>query len=246
MKIVAVIPSRYGSSRFAGKPLALIAGRPMIRHVYERAARAPEVDEVWVATDDPRIYEAVEAFGGRALMTAASHRSGTDRLAEAAAILGLRSGDLVVNVQGDQPLLEPRCIAELLAPLRRETDVEICTLAYRIVRASEVTDPKDVKVVCDSQGFALYFSRATIPFDRDGDSACEYYKHLGLYAYTRRFLEKFQRLSSGRLERLEKLEQLRALEAGWRIRVVVTEYDSPEVDLPADIERVERLLSPGH
>lgn len=240
---VAIVPARYGSSRFEGKPLAPIGGRPMIQHVVERAAAAEGIDAVYVATDDPRIVDAVKGFGGRSLLTSSDNRSGTDRVGEAAERLGLSGEDIVVNIQGDQPLMNPRCLEQLLSPFRDGSgDVEMTTLAFRIVDASEITNPKDVKVVFSQGGMALYFSRAPIPWGRDGDSPFDTFKHLGFYAYTCRFLERFRDLPTGRLEEIEKLEQLRALEHGLPIRVVVTDYDSPEVDLPGDIPRIEAIL----
>jgi 3-deoxy-manno-octulosonate cytidylyltransferase (CMP-KDO synthetase) len=243
MKKVAIIPSRYGSSRFEGKPMALIAGKPMIQHVYEAASRSQSIDQVAVATDDARIYDAVTQFGGLALMTSTAHRSGTDRVAEAAQQLGLSMGDVIINVQGDQPLMDPRCLDEVVAPFYEDADLGMSTLAFCIVDPQEYTNPKDVKVVSDGQGNALYFSRAPIPCGRDDGDPFDSFKHLGIYAYTRRFLELFRSLPTGRLENIEKLEQLRALEYGHTIRVVVTAYDSPEVDLPSDISRIEKLMA---
>ncbi len=243
MRIVAVIPSRYQSSRFPGKPLALIKGRPMIQHVYQRANSADLVDRVVVATDDERIVSAVVEFGGQAIMTSPENRSGTDRAAEAAVRLGLEPTDIVVNIQGDQPLLDPRCIDQVVKPLQEDEALGMSTLAFRIADRREYTDPKDVKVTLDKRGFALYFSRSPIPCDRDGDRLPPAFKHLGIYAYRCDFLQVFRKLNQGELERIEKLEQLRALEHGYRIRVVVTGYDSPEVDLPVDIERIENKMS---
>ncbi|MFZ5572784.1 MAG: 3-deoxy-manno-octulosonate cytidylyltransferase [Thermodesulfobacteriota bacterium] len=245
MKTVVIIPSRYGSSRFEGKPLAKIAGRSMIERVYQNASAAGRVTDVVVATDDRRIAAAVEAFGGRAVMTSAANRSGTDRVGEAAGILGLARDDIIINIQGDQPLIDPRCLDEVVEPFSMDPELGMSTLAFAIVRKQEIVDPKDVKVTFDNNGFALYFSRATIPHDRDGDMVFDTYKHLGVYAYTRRFLDLFRTLPEGRLERIEKLEQLRVLEHGHRIKVVITEYDSPEVDLPEDIPRIEALLKAG-
>ena len=242
MKIVVIIPARYASTRFEGKALAPIAGKPMIQCVYERARQAKSVTGVLVATDDSRIIEAVEGFGGKAIMTSDDNKSGTDRVAEAAEKLSLALDDIVINVQGDQPLLHPRCLDEVVAPFVAESDIEISTLAYKIVNEREKTDPKDIKVTFDNQGFALYFSRATIPFARDFSTDHDIFKHLGIYAYTRRFLEIYRHLPVGKLEEIEKLEQLRVLEHGYRIRVVETPYDSPEVDLPIDIERIERAI----
>jgi 3-deoxy-manno-octulosonate cytidylyltransferase (CMP-KDO synthetase) len=214
----------------------------MIQRVTEAALAAKNVTDVVVATDDPRIAEAVRGFGGRPVMTGRGNRSGTDRVAEAAERMGLSLDDIVINVQGDQPLLEPRCLDEVAAPLVSDPAIGMTTLAFRIVNPDEITNPKDVKVTFDARGFALYFSRSPIPFGRDADTVFDTYKHLGVYAYTRRFLEIFRQLPEGRLEAIEKLEQLRALEFGHRIKIVVTPYDSPEVDLPEDIERMETLL----
>jgi 3-deoxy-manno-octulosonate cytidylyltransferase (CMP-KDO synthetase) len=242
MKIVAIIPSRYGSTRFSGKPLARIKGKFMIERVYERALSSHQVNQVVVATDDRRIYDAVAAFGGHAVMTSADSRSGTDRVAEAAELLRLDMEDVVVNIQGDQPLIHPDCIAEVTAPLAAEPKPLMTTLAFKIVNPVEITNPKDVKVTFDVRGNALYFSRATIPFARDPGAACDVYKHLGIYAYPRRFLEIFRHLPDGVLEQIEKLEQLRAMEYGHPIRVVVTSHDSPEVDVKEDIARIEAAL----
>jgi 3-deoxy-manno-octulosonate cytidylyltransferase (CMP-KDO synthetase) len=242
MKAIAIIPSRYGSTRFEGKPLASICGKAMIQHVYEAASRADHIDGVVVATDDQRIFDVVVNFGGRAIMTSGDHRSGTDRAAEAARHLELTPEDIVINVQGDQPLIDPRCLDEVVAPLIAEPALGMSTLAFRIVNPKEYTDPKDVKVVMDGQGDALYFSRAPIPCGRDKDEPFDSHKHLGVYAYRCSFLEIFRNLPMGRLEVIEKLEQLRALEYGHRVRVVVTAFDSPEVDLPADIVWIEQLM----
>jgi 3-deoxy-manno-octulosonate cytidylyltransferase (CMP-KDO synthetase) len=242
MKVVAVIPSRYSSTRFEGKPLALIAGKPMIHWVYERATQASKVSEVVVATDDARIVQAVRAFGGRVVMTSAAHRSGTDRVAEVAQQMGLHSDDIAINIQGDQPLVHPACFDAVVEPLLQEPELPMSTLAFSIVDRGEYTNPKDCKVVMDQQGYALYFSRATIPMARDGGEDFPVYKHLGVYAYRIRFLESFATLPSGQLEQIEKLEQLRALEYGYAIKVIVSPYDSPEVDLPEDIMRIESLI----
>lgn len=241
-RIVVIIPSRYGSSRFDGKPLASLCGKPMIQWVVERAGQADCVDSVHVATDDERIREAVLAFNGGVVMTSSNCRSGTDRVAEAAQRLGLSMTDVVVNIQGDQPLVDSRCLDALVQPFYHDPEVKMSTLAFAIVDEREIADPKDVKVVFDNKGDALYFSRATIPYERDGSTAHTIYKHLGVYAYTRAFLECFRSLSPGRLEEIEKLEQLRAMEHGHRIRVVVSDYDSPEVDLPVDIARIEKKI----
>jgi 3-deoxy-manno-octulosonate cytidylyltransferase (CMP-KDO synthetase) len=242
MKIVAIIPSRYGSNRFEGKPLAKIKGQCMIQRVFQRTASAACVQHVVVATDDQRIYDAVCQFGGNAMLTSTTLRSGTDRVAEAAKRMGLDAKDIVINVQGDQPLIDPGCLDEIVEPLKNDASLGMSTLAYAIVDKQEYANPKDCKVVMDESGNALYFSRAPIPFARDDVQWSAGYKHLGIYAYTSEFLKVFSQLPTGRLEEIEKLEQLRALEHGHRIRVVVTEVDSPEVDLPEDIIRIEAML----
>ncbi len=240
--IVCIIPSRYESSRFPGKPLADLCGKPMIRHVYERVMTSDLVSLAAVATDDRRIYEAVTGFGGRAVLTAAVHPSGTDRIHEAATLLNLADEDIVVNIQGDQPLFNPVQIEEVARPLLADPAIPMSTLVYRIVREEEIGHPNAVKTVFDHDGFALYFSRATIPYVRDEDKTADYYKHHGIYAYRRHFLRTFAALPVGKLERLEALEQLRALEYGFKIKVIETLHDSVEVDTPAELERVRRLL----
>ncbi len=239
---LAVIPSRYGSSRFEGKPLALIAGKPMIQRVYEQAKKSAAVTRTVVATDDERIIKAVKGFGGEAVMTSGACRSGTDRVAEAAGILGLSADDIVVNIQGDQPVFNPLTIDELIAPFAADPDLLMSTLAFKIVDEREITDPKDVKVTFDKNGFALYFSRSQIPFPRDPETKADFYKHLGFYAYKKKFLDTLIVLSTGICEDIEKLEQLRVLEHGYRIKVVITPYDSPEIDLPIDLKRIEKRL----
>jgi 3-deoxy-manno-octulosonate cytidylyltransferase (CMP-KDO synthetase) len=249
MKITAVIPARYASTRFEGKALADIMGKPMVQHVYERTARASLVSEVIVATDDERIVAAVRAFGGRVEMTARAHETGTDRLAEVAARL---DSDIIVNVQGDEPLIEPAMIDEAIRPLVDDSSVLMGTLKTRIRTLHDFLSPNVVKVVSDWEGYALYFSRSPLPNFRDKwndlkDEAfasrkllC--YKHVGLYVYRRDFLLQFAQMSPTYLEMAEKLEQLRVLENGYRIKVVETDYESIGVDIPADLEKVlERL-----
>lgn len=240
---VAVIPARFGSSRLEGKPLVKIAGKAMIQRVYEQAQKSSVVTRTIVATDDERIIKAVEAFGGEALMTSDTCRSGTDRVAETADTLGLGPDEILINIQGDQPIFDPRCLDYMIRPFDTEKNLVMSTLAFKIQDPREITDPKDVKVVFDKNGSALYFSRAQIPFPRDGQTDVDYYKHLGFYAYTKKFLDKIITLPTGICEDVEKLEQLRILEHGYPIKVVVSPYDSPEIDLPEDIERIEARLS---
>ena len=240
VKALAVIPARYASSRLPGKPLIPLAGKPMIQHVWERACRAENISRVLVATDDDRILQAVRGFGGEAVMTRPDHPSGTARVAEVAAHAG---ADIVINIQGDEPLLDPAAISSLLPPFD-EQSVSLATLCTPIREHRDIMDPNIVKVVLDFQGDALYFSRAPIPWVRgDGrPSAPRHLKHLGLYAARRETLLEFLTLPHGELETLEQLEQLRWLENGYRIRVVETAYDSVSVDVPDDIPRVEKLL----
>lgn len=237
--IIGFIPARAESTRFPGKPLADILGKPMIVRVLERALRSELLQEVYIATDSQEIMEAVAEHGGQAILTATEHRSGTDRIAEAARTLGLHDGDIAVNIQGDQPLFDPTMVREVVEPLLGDATIPMSTLIYKIVRDEEVTHPNAVKTVMDSEGFALYFSRATIPYFRPhGALEPVYYKHHGIYAYRNDFLQQFSRLPRGFAERAEGLEQLRALEHGHRVKVVITDKDSIEVDTPEDLRRV--------
>jgi 3-deoxy-manno-octulosonate cytidylyltransferase (CMP-KDO synthetase) len=242
MKIIAFIPSRYESTRFPGKPLALIAGKPMIQHVYERTLSSVHVADAFVATDDERIFQCVQGFGGKAVMTGPTHPSGTDRIAEAAQKLGLKDHDLVVNVQGDQPTFDASCLPDLLRPFQEGSDLPMSTLMIRMREREEIENPNNVKVVIDTKGFAHYFSRSSIPFYRDAGENQGVYKHLGFYAYPVHFLKVFASLSPGPLESAEKLEPLRALEHGFKVKVEETRFDSIEVDTPKDITKVECLI----
>jgi len=239
LQIVALIPARFASTRFPGKPLADLDGHPMIEHVYRRAQASPLVSGVIVATDDLRIAKAVSGFGGAVRLTRATHATGTDRLAEVAATLEC---DVVVNVQGDEPLVDSRAIAELVAPFS-DSSVQITTLYRRIENPADLTNPNVVKLVLDRGGYALYFSRAAIPHARDPRGGWPpLYRHVGLYAYRRSALLVLASLEPTPLERAEALEQLRALEHGIRIKAVETAYDSIGVDTPEDLEQVRRLL----
>jgi 3-deoxy-manno-octulosonate cytidylyltransferase (CMP-KDO synthetase) len=249
MRITALIPARYASTRFEGKALADIMGKPMIQHVYERASGASFVSEVIVATDDERIADAVAAFGGRVEMTMKSHETGTDRLAEVAARI---DSDIIVNVQGDEPMIEPAMIDEAIYPLTLDDSIVMGTLKTRIRTLHDFLSPNVVKVITDKDGFALYFSRSPLPNFRDkwdnlkdeafdtGKLLC--HKHVGIYVYRREFLLQFAKLPHTYLETAEKLEQLRALENGYRIKVVETKYESIGVDTPADLEKVRESL----
>lgn len=241
LSIVGFIPARAASSRFPGKPLADICGKPMVVRVYERAVACGSLNEVYVATDSEVIKDAVEKHGAKAVMTRGDHPSGTDRIAEATRILGLQGRDIAVNIQGDQPLFEPEMIDEVVAPLLDDGSIPMSTLIYRIVRDEEISHPNAVKTVFDREGFALYFSRATIPYCRENGTVCDFFKHHGIYAYRKDFLDHFVKLPVGYLEDKERLEQLRALENGFRVKVVVTRFDSIEVDTPEDLLRVNDI-----
>jgi 3-deoxy-manno-octulosonate cytidylyltransferase (CMP-KDO synthetase) len=237
--VLAIIPARYQSTRLPGKALVDIGGRPMIEHVYRRAQSAAFIDAVVVATDDDRIAEAVMRFGGTPIMTASTHLSGTDRLAEVAAGVPC---NLIVNVQGDEPLLDPAVIDAAIAPLQRDPSIAIGTAARPLKDETELTNPNMVKVVCDNRGRALYFSRAPIPYGRDESAMAVARIHIGLYVYRREALMRIAQLPPGRLERLEALEQLRALENGIGIHVVETNYHSAEVNTAEDLERVRQIV----
>jgi 3-deoxy-manno-octulosonate cytidylyltransferase (CMP-KDO synthetase) len=238
-KILGVIPARFSSTRFPGKVLAQIANKTMLQHVYERVSLASYLTSTIIATDDDRVYAAAKSFGARVRMTRADHLSGTDRVAEVASA---ENAEVIVNIQGDEPLIDPAAIDAAILPLVHDPAVIMGTLKKRIEDPREIQDPNVVKVVTDHQGDAIYFSRCPIPFDRDRVSGTAYFKHIGLYVYQRDFLLSYSSLPVGPLEEAERLEQLRALENGYRIRVVETEYESLGVDTPEDLERVSRLF----
>lgn len=241
--VIVVIPARHASSRFPGKPLAPIAGRPMIQHVYERAKQSQRASRAIVATDDARIRDAVESFHGDVIMTRSEHRTGTDRLAEVAVHI---PADIYVNLQGDLPLISPEVIDAVVDALVSAGDeVHVSTLCVPITTPEDIMNPNIVKVVSDFDGNALYFSRAPIPWVRDAGQrvAARHFKHIGIYAFRRDALLDFPALPPGELERLEQLEQLRWMENGYRIAVCeAATYEGVEVDVPADVARAEELL----
>ncbi len=241
-KVLAVIPARYASSRFPGKPLAPIAGKPMIQHVVERVRQAKLVSRVMVATEDARIKSAVEAFGGEAIITRSDHRTGTDRVAEVAVHA---PAEIYVNVQGDEPLIDPGTVDAVVSAMLEDDSIQLATPCTAISQPDDIMDPNIVKVVRDFDGNGLYFSRAPIPWVRDTAETvtARHWKHIGLYVHRRAALLEFPTLPPGELERLEQLEQLRWLENGFHIRVVETDYDAVSVDVPSDVVRVEKLLS---
>ena len=241
MKAIAIIPARFGSSRFPGKPIALLAGKPLIEHVYARASMCLSLDDVIVATDDRRILEAVEGFGGKAVMTSLDHRSGSDRLGEVAQDL---DADIVVNVQGDEPLLEPMVIEAVLGSMKATDPPDIATVAVPLTSLEDYLNPDVVKVVTDGTGRAVYFSRSSIP--HGWAPGMKGLRHIGIYAYLRESLLRFVSLPESYLESVEKLEQLRAIENGMRIDVVrVEDFTGIGVDRPEDLEKAEAMIKSG-
>ncbi len=240
MKCAAIIPARFASTRFPGKPLALINGKPMIQWVYENTSRCDLVDLTIVATDNEEILNAVKGFGGEAVLTASGHETGTDRIAEAAKDI---DAELIINVQGDEPVLPPAVIADAVLPLLNDSKIPMGTLKTEIVKKEEITDTNIVKVITDINNFALYFSRSAIPFDRDKNNRVDFYRHIGLYVYRKDFLFEIPKMEHSLLEKSEKLEQLRVLENGYKIKVMETEYRPVGVDVPDDILRVEKLMN---
>ena len=238
IKTAAVIPARYGSTRFPGKVLAELCGKPMIQWVYEKAA-ASIADEVIIATDEPKVAKVVEGFGGRAVMTSPNHPSGTDRISEA--VQGLDC-DIIINVQGDEPLIPTSVIDGLIRKMQEDASIEMGTVAVPRMRSEIENDPNKVKVVFDERNFALYFSRSMLPYLREGGKDTKTYLHWGIYAYRREILDRFVRLPEGRLESCEKLEQLRALENGIRIYVMLSDLESIGVDTPEDLKRAEMKI----
>ncbi|HIE28915.1 TPA: 3-deoxy-manno-octulosonate cytidylyltransferase [Candidatus Poribacteria bacterium] len=251
MKVIGIIPARYKSSRFEGKALANILGKPMVQRVYERAVQAETLDDVIVATDDERIFDCVKKFNGKVVMTSVDCPTGTDRVAEVAAdehrIFSLQDSDIIANVQGDEPLLEPAMLDSMIRPFFADPSLQVSTLAQLISSEQDYRNPNVVKVVTDKNGFAMYFSRAPIPGTkaRKWHEGIKSYRHIGLYAYKRDCLLKFIKMSPARFEQIEGLEQLRFLENGIPIKVVETQYSTIGVDTPLDLQRVIEVLKKG-
>ena len=240
MNVLCVIPARYASTRLPGKPLKLIAGKPMIQRVYEQAARAKLPERVIVATDDRRVYDAVRAFGGHVEMTSEECASGTDRLAEVAEYYP--DADVIVNVQGDEPMLPPEIIDRLAQAFEQTPDLKMATMKV-LMREDEYDDPSAVKVVTDVNGYALYFSRSLLPYPRKKPQFFKVYKHVGVYAYSRDFLLEFAKMAPGKLEQIESLEQLRVLENGYKIKVLESDFQGVGVDTPEDLEAVNKIFA---
>lgn len=240
MKTAALIPARYQSTRFPGKPLALICGKPMIQWVYESVNAVSELDMVYVATDDKRIYDCVEEFGGKAIMTSDKHQCGTERIAECADLLSLSDEDIVLNIQGDEPLIMEQTIKDLISTM--ENGVLAGTLREKILNPDDVLDPNIVKVISDKNDNAIYFSRYPIPYNRSKTADTDYYRHIGVYAYKVSFLKQYAAMEKTPLEITESLEQLRILENGYKIKVKETTSSSFGVDTPEQIEQAEKLI----
>lgn len=243
MKAIGVIPARWGATRFEGKVLANLLGKPVIQHVWENAKKAKTLDDLVVACDDERILKVVEAFGGKAVYTSPNQPSGTDRLAE---VVNAMDIDIAVNIQGDEPLIKPIMIDSLVMALQEEKAAQMATIIKKIEDDSELTNSNVVKVVVDKNGYAIYFSRYAIPYNRTSEADPKkrpiYYKHIGLYAFTKDFLFTFKKLPNSALENAEKLEQLRAIEYGYKIKVVETKFDTVGVDRPEDLKKAEDAL----
>jgi 3-deoxy-manno-octulosonate cytidylyltransferase (CMP-KDO synthetase) len=241
-QVLVVIPARHASVRFPGKPLVSIAGQPMIQRVYDRARKASQVSRVVIATDDDRIVQAAKEFGGEAVLTRSDHRTGTDRVAEVAAHV---PAEIYINVQGDEPLVDPDTIDAVAAAMLQDSEIAVATPVAAITHKNDIMDPNVVKAVLDFDGNALYFSRAPIPWVRDTGAqvAVRHWKHIGIYGFRRSALLEFPTLPPGELEHIEQLEQLRWLENGFRIRAVETDYDAVSVDVPEDVQRVEKIIS---
>ena len=240
MKVLCVIPARYASTRLPGKPLSMIAGKPMIQHVYERACQAQMPDEVIVATDNELVEKAVAAFGGKAVMTSPDHPSGTDRLAEVA--LMYPDVDVIVNVQGDEPMIPPEVIDNLAKAFEADAELNMATMKVAMDEA-DYDNPAAVKVVTDLNGYALYFSRSLMPYPRNKPEGYKVYKHVGIYAYRRNLLLKYAALQPTPLEKAESLEQLRALENGYKIKVLESDFKGIGVDTPEDLAAVNELFA---
>lgn len=243
-RVIGVIPARYASSRFPGKIIAHIAGKPMIQRVYEQSVKSQLLDELIVAVDDERVKMCVTGFGGKAVMTGSHHQSGTDRIAEAVAEL---PADIIVNIQGDQPLIDPAMIDEAVQPLLEQPEIPMSTLKTRIKNEADLNDPNVVKVVVDEDDVALYFSRSLIPFPRDNQQDIEAYEHVGLYVYRKNFLLQYSKWPPSHLEKIEMLEQMRVLEKGYKIKVIETkcldfEMSGFSVDTPEELIRVEKFI----
>jgi 3-deoxy-manno-octulosonate cytidylyltransferase (CMP-KDO synthetase) len=241
MKAIGVIPARFASTRFPGKVLALIAGKPMIEHVWRRAKECRELNDLLIACDDPKVFKTAQDFGAKAVMTKPEHPSGSDRIAEA---VGKLDFDIVVNIQGDEPFIESRVIDGLVKALKEDATASVATVIKEIKKDDDIRNPNVVKVVVDIKKYALYFSRSTIPFNRNGQpvAGLKYFKHIGLYAYRKEFLMAYKDWPASKLETAEQLEQLRILEAGYKIKTIETDVETLAVDTPEDLANIEKFV----
>jgi len=239
VRIIGVIPARMGSTRFPEKIISDIKGKPMIQRVWEAARKAETISEIFVATDHVRIYNIVRDFGGNAIMTSIKHKSGTDRIAEAIRKL---KADIIVNIQGDEPLIRPDVLDSAVLPFYEDKNLEMSTLVCKVADRRLMDDPNIVKVAITKDGYALYFSRSPIPSQARAEKFDYFYKHIGVYVYRKEYLLKYVKMPQSRLEKMEKLEQLRALENGCRIKAVLTKFDTVPVDTPEDLKNVLRLM----
>lgn len=243
MEAIGIIPARYGATRFEGKLLADLCGKPVIQHTWENAKKSRSIEDLIVATDDKRIYNVARGFGAKAIYTSKAHKSGSDRLTEVVSSIDTR---IVVNIQADEPLIHPSMIDDVVGPLLRDKDIQMTTVCHKIKKEHELFDRNIVKVVMDRNGFAMYFSRAAIPYKPrsmdNGKPLDHHYKHIGLYAYTKDFLFTFKSLPQSTLEKIEKLEQLRVLENGYRIKVIETRHDTVGIDTPEDLLKATELI----
>ena len=243
MDAIGIIPARYSSIRFEGKLLADLCGKPVIQHTWENAKRSKAIDDLIIATDDKRIYNIAKGFGANVVYTSLGHKSGSDRLTEVASSIDAK---VVVNIQADEPLLHPTMIDDVVSPLLKNKSIQMATLCHKIKEAKDIVDPNVVKVVTDRNGFALYFSRSPIPYERESDSPeqskVDYYKHIGIYAYMKDFLFTFKSLPQSRLEKIEKLEQLRVIENGYKIKVIETRFDTVGIDTPDDLQKAVEII----
>ncbi len=244
MKVLGIIPARYGSTRFEGKILADLCGKPVVQHTWERAKKSRLLDELIIATDDKRIYDVARGFGAKAVLTSLAHKTGTDRLKEVVQSIEV---DIIVNIQGDEPLISPLMIDDVVFPLLRDKTIVMATLCNRIKDLEDLNDPNVVKVVFDKNGFALYFSRSPIPYCKnlvssELEARSQFYKHIGIYAYTKDFLFTITSLPQSKFEKLERLEQLRPIENGYKIKVIETKFDTIGIDTPEDLEKAKARL----
>ncbi len=243
METIGIIPARYGATRFEGKLLADFCGKPIIQHTWENAKKSKSIEDLIIATDDKRIYNAAKGFGANVIYTSKAHKSGSDRLTEAIASIDTQ---VVVNIQADEPLIHPSMIDDVVGPLLKSKDIQMATLCHKIKEEYELFDKNIVKVVMDRMGFALYFSRSVIPYKprstNNGHKISSHYKHIGIYAYTKDFLFIFKSLPQSKLEKIERLEQLRVLENGYKIKVIETRFDTIGIDTPEDLARaIEKI-----